>query len=47
MEGIRMITKRKLGSKEKMAIFWWIVECVGSNRVNVVWVVVGPRVVSQ
>lgn len=31
MEKMRKITKRKLGSKEKIVIFRWIVERISSN----------------
>lgn len=47
MEEMWKITKRTLGSDEKMEFFRWIMECIALNGQNAVWVLGGPGVTSQ
>lgn len=47
MEEMINITWRMLGSEDQMVIFLWIAECISLNRQNTIWIIQGPRVVSQ
>lgn len=44
MDEIRKITRKQIGTEEKLVHFWWMDNFVASNREKIGWVAGGPRV---